>query len=84
MNRAVECVAPDSHWYQDMMTQTAEQASAKLLRWDSKEECINFLESHNIAAVQHYNGNHYIAIFFDDRGVFGISSPTTGELLPDW
>lgn len=63
--------------------QTAEQAT-KLLRFSSKMECENFLSAHDIAAQPHNNGTHYIAIFFDARGVFGVSSPSTGELLPDW
>jgi hypothetical protein len=66
------------------MTQTAEQASSKLLRFATRDACEAFLEAHNIAATPSFNGLDYIGIFFDDRGVFGISSPTTGELLPDW
>lgn len=68
----------------DAMTQTAEQASAKLVRFPSQQACQDFLDTHEIAAIPACQGNHYIAIFFDARGVFGVSSPTTGELLPDW
>lgn len=65
-------------------TQTSEQASAKLLRFQSRAECQAFLDEHNLAACVSFNGHDYIGIFMDDRGVFGVSSATTGELLPDW
>jgi hypothetical protein len=66
------------------MTQTAEQAGAKLIHFPSADACEAFIAEHNLAAIRSCQGSYYIAIFFDARGVFGISSPTTGELLPDW
>lgn len=67
-----------------MFTQTADQASAKLLRFPTKATCQAFLDDNNIAASPHNQGTHYIAVFFDRRGAFGVSSATTGELLPEW
>lgn len=65
-------------------TQTAEQAAAKLLRFKTKAACQAFIDEHGLYAYPARMAHDYIAVFSDDRGVFGVSSPTTAELLPDW
>lgn len=65
-------------------TQTAEEASAKVLRFPDLASCRAYIAAHGILAQPCAQGDHYIAICFLTAGVFGVSSPTTCELLPDW
>lgn len=56
-----------------------------LLRFNSEQECLMFLCVNDIGRALAVNrGTHHIAIVLDARGVFGITSPTTMLLLPDW
>lgn len=53
----------------------------KVLRFPSQEACAGYIATHNLLAMPSYQGRYYIAVCFLTAGVFGVSSPTTRELL---
>ncbi len=65
-------------------TQTAEQAEAKLVRFPTLETCQAYIAAHNLLCMPHRSGSGFIAICYLTAGVFGVSSPATCELLPEW
>lgn len=64
--------------------QTAEQAEAKIIRFASAEDCETYIKTHDMIAISHPSKGEFIAVCFLVSGIFGVSSPCTCELLPDW
>lgn len=54
------------------------------LRFESKTACQEYLDTHGIIALPHNQITHWIAVCFLPQGVFGVVSPETAVLLPDW
>lgn len=50
----------------------------------ARDECAAYIATHRILAMPCNQGAHHIAICYLTGGVFGVSSPSTCELMPDW
>ncbi len=54
------------------------------LRFETFAACATFLEANRIEAIPYSLGSHFIAIYIDKTGVFGVTSETTMMHLEDW
>ncbi len=55
-----------------------------ILRFKTEKDCLKFIDENNICARPHDSIGGYVAIFFNEVGVFALVNENEGIYLEEW